>query len=98
MTLLTHVYWIALLPLLASAVVLFFGKEGPGSKLPYFSTAVMGWCLIHSVLLFFMAARGSLPLPYSTQWSWFSVGEYPFTLGVLIDGPAATMLVVVTLV
>src|SRR5262249_29408970 len=98
MNLLTHVYLIALLPLVASAIVLFFGEEGPESKLPYFSTAVMGWCLIHSVILFFIAAPGSFALPYSAQWDWFQVGDYAFRLGVLIDGPAVVMLVVVTLV
>ena len=98
MTLLSYVYLIPLLPLATSAIVLFFGEEGPESKLPYLSTAVMGWCFIQASVIFALAAHGSLTLPYTASWDWFQVGDYSFRLGLLIDGPAATMLVVVTLV
>src|SRR5260221_6134933 len=92
------VAWIAFLPLIASLIILFFGKEGSHSKMPFVGLAAMGWCLIHSLIIFYQASTGAISLPYASLHSWFEVGRYPFSLGVLIDGPAAVMLVVVTLV
>ncbi|MDE2292375.1 MAG: NADH-quinone oxidoreductase subunit L [Elusimicrobia bacterium] len=93
-----YAYLIPLLPLAAAFLLIFLGKEGPHSKLPYLGLAVMGWCLLHSTCLFTQALLGSLPMPYYHTIPWFRFGDYEITLGVLIDGPAVTLLFVVTLV
>ena len=66
----------------------------------------MAICLGLSLSILDAVARGSVPVPYEHNWQWFSfaasLGGKPFLfdvpIGVLIDGPAALMLVVVTLV
>ncbi len=102
---LEHVYLIPLIPLAASMVILFGGKEGPHSKMPFVGIAAMGWCLIQSIgALYGLHHLGGHP--YTRDWTWFSfaadMGGKSFVLdmlaGVHIDGPAAIMLVVVTLV
>ncbi|MFH1725920.1 MAG: NADH-quinone oxidoreductase subunit L [Elusimicrobiota bacterium] len=95
---LEHVYWIPLIPLLASVIILFGGKESPDSKMPLVGITAMGWCMLHSAYLFYAALTHRLVLPYSKAIPWFSFGEYEMSLGVLIDGPAVTLLFVVTLV
>ncbi|MBI4423215.1 MAG: NADH-quinone oxidoreductase subunit L [Elusimicrobia bacterium] len=94
-----YVYLIPLVPLLASVFVLLVGREGPKSILPYFSIIAMGLCLVLSTMIVGGAlARSVDPFPYIKRWDWFTVGQYPVSLGVFIDGPAAFMLFVVTLV
>ena len=103
---LQHVYLIPLIPFFASLVILFGGRENPHSKLPLVGIAAMLWCLIQSLVIFGHAASGAAHLPYEAQWSWISFGaefggkpfSYDLPIGVLIDGPASIMLVVVTLV
>lgn len=95
---LENVHWIALAPLIASSIVLLFGKEGPHSKMPLLSIAAMGYALIHSCLLFLGAVGHEFELPFYRSMEWFNFDVFTMSLGVLIDGPAATMLVVVTLV
>ncbi len=103
---LEHVYLIPLIPLVVSFIILLGGKEEPHSPLPYLGIAAMGWCLLQSLAIFYGVATGAHHLPYSQDWSWFSFGataagrpfSYEMPIGVLIDGPAAVMLVVVTLV
>src|SRR5258708_6949005 len=50
---LTYVYWIAFLPLLASAGILLFGKESPQSKLPDLSTSMLGLVMTSILFIFF---------------------------------------------
>ncbi|MBI3548070.1 MAG: NADH-quinone oxidoreductase subunit L [Elusimicrobia bacterium] len=95
---LEHVYLIPLLPLAAAVTLVFLGKEGPHSKMPFLSVATMGWCLLQSSAILWSAMTGAAHLPYAASMPWFEFGEYPMSLGVLIDGPAAMMLFVVTLV
>ncbi len=103
---LEHAYLIPLIPLAASVIILLFGKEDPRSPMPYLGIAAMGWCLLHSLLIFYGTVAGKVHLPYEANWSWFSlaaeIGGKPFShelpVGVLVDGPAAVMLVIVTLV
>src|SRR5262249_41284446 len=91
---------------LASLVIIFGGKEDPHSPLPYVGIAAMGWCLIQSLAILWLALSGSVTLPYEANWKWFSMATdvggnsfaYQLPAGVLIDGAAAVMLVVVTLV
>ncbi|MBI3299515.1 MAG: NADH-quinone oxidoreductase subunit L [Elusimicrobia bacterium] len=93
-----YAYLIPLLPLAASALILFLGKEGEHSKMPYLGLAVMGACLLVSTCIFAESLLGSVDLPYYKTIPWFNFGQFEMTLGVLIDGPAATLLFVVTLV
>ena len=103
---LEHVYLIPIIPLLTSLVILLAFKESEHSPAPYLGIAAMGWCLIQSCAIFYQVAVGVVHLPYEASMPWFSlpieVGakafSYTMPIGVLIDGPAAVMLVVVTLV
>jgi NADH-quinone oxidoreductase subunit L len=96
---LEHVYWIALLPLIASVVILLGSRENTEkSRLPYLGIFTMGWCLLHSVCILAQVLVGKLPEPFYRTVPWFRFGSFDMTLGVLIDGTAAFMLVVVTLV
>jgi NADH-quinone oxidoreductase subunit L len=68
--------------------------------------AALSYCFIHALLIFIGIYTGSLHLPteglqghfYELTTTWFSIGNYDFRVGVLIDGLSSTMLVVVTLV
>ena len=101
-----HVYLIPFIPLAASLIILLGSPEDPHSPMPWVSVAATGWCLFQSLAIFHGAATGAVPLPYAADWTWFSFGAatgghpflYDLPIGVLIDGPAAVMLVVVTLV
>src|SRR5262249_45433358 len=101
-----HAYLIPLLPFFASLVIIFGGKEDPHSKLPFVGIGAMGLCLIQSLAILGRALPGPVPLPYEANRAWFDLPAqvggksflFPMPIGVLIDGPAAFMLVVVTLV
>ncbi|MFA6317822.1 MAG: NADH-quinone oxidoreductase subunit L [Elusimicrobiota bacterium] len=101
-----HVWLVPLLPLAASLVILFFGREGEHSKMPYLGIAAIGAGLWISLRIIFDAALGRAVLPYEADWTWYSfaadLGGRPFIFdmraGVLIDGAAAVMLAVVCLV
>src|SRR5581483_8788812 len=93
-----HVYLIPLVPLVVSIFVLLAGKDGPKSLLPFLSTAAMGFCFFGSPTILHAVLTHSLQLPYVQRWDWFTVGGYPIQLGVFIDGSAALMLFMVTLV
>ncbi|MFA6028845.1 MAG: NADH-quinone oxidoreductase subunit L [Elusimicrobiota bacterium] len=96
--LLANVHWIALAPLLAAAAILFGSRENTDkSALPYLGVAVMGGCLLHALAI----VHGFVFRGFETYYQtipWFRFGDFEMTLGVLIDGSAAFMLVVVTLV
>ena len=101
-----HAYLIALIPLAASLIMMFGAREDPHSPAPWIGIGAMAICLGLSLSILDAVARGSVPVPYEHNWQWFSfaasLGGKPFLfdvpIGVLIDGPAALMLVVVTLV
>jgi NADH-quinone oxidoreductase subunit L len=103
---LEHVYLIPLIPLAASLIILFGGKEDTHSPLPYVGIAAMGWCLIQSLAIFSQFLSGAAHLPHKEIWPWFSFATsvndksfiFEMPLSVLIDGPASIMLVVVTFV
>ena len=103
---LEHAYLIPLIPLAASLVMLLGAKASPRSKAPFLGIAAMLWCLIQSLAIFYSVARGTVPLPFEANIEWFRMPAdaggrsfaFSMPLGVLIDGPAAVMLVVVTLV
>ncbi|TPW21241.1 MAG: NADH-quinone oxidoreductase subunit L, partial [Elusimicrobia bacterium] len=96
---LEHVYLIPILPFAAAFVMIFLGKEGPHSKVPFLGLGVMFWCFLQAACILAQAMGGALPPGgYYKTLSWFSFGDFEMTMGVLIDGPAAVLLFVVTLV
>ncbi len=98
--------YIPLIPLAASLIILFVGTEDEHSPMPYLALLAMGTCLIISSSILWRTITGGLTLPVERSWTWFSFpaslrgSDFLFELraGVLIDAPAAFMLVVVTLV
>src|SRR5687767_7770029 len=103
---LEHAYLIPLIPLAASLIMLFAFKEDTHSPAPWVGIAGMGWCLLQSCAVLYLAASGQASLPHHANMDWFrmpaDVAGKAFALtiplGVTIDGPAAIMLCVVTLV
>src|SRR4051812_9111890 len=92
-----HAYLIALLPLGAALIIFFLGDWLP-LKGAWIGIVAMAASLAMSVDLFLRYTDGSLALPFEMSWPWFSAGVYPFEWGVLLDGPALVMLLVVTIV
>mgnify|MGYP001593911493 CR=1 FL=1 len=101
-----HAYLIPLIPFVASLIMLFGAKEDPHSPAPWIGIGAMAICLGMSLSILSAAASGALPLPVEKNWDWFSFAAsvdgksfvYSMKVGTLIDGPAALLLVVVTLV
>ncbi len=103
--LLNHAFLIPLAPPAAFVVILAFrnklGLQGAWVGIP-----VMLYALGHALLIAAGLFSGSLVLPKDGlqgkyfEWAvnWFSVGNFDFRVGVLIDGLSSLMLVVVTLV
>ena len=96
---------IVLAPLAAFAVILtlrkFLGLQGA-----WVGTLAMFYGFVHASLIAIGIFNGSIHLPseglqghfFESQMTWFSVGNFDFRLGLLIDGLSSMMLVVVTLV
>jgi NADH-quinone oxidoreductase subunit L len=95
-----YVYLIPLIPLVTSVVILLGSKNNSDkSLLPWLGIVSMAVCFIMSATIAYQALWGGLELPYYKTMPWFEVSVVDaLTLGVLIDGPAAIMLFVVTLV
>jgi NADH-quinone oxidoreductase subunit L len=102
---LNHAYLIPLLPLLASLLILFLGKRlalggaldwhfgggvGRGSFVRNFGNGLRAPGLLKQV-----GVSGRF---FESAMDWFSVGNARVEMGVMIDGMAAMMLVVVTVV
>lgn len=104
-TLLRYSYLIPLAPLAAFAIILSF-RNFIGLQGAWVGIVAMLYGLIHAALLASGIFAGSVALPseglqghfFESYLTWFSVGNFDFRLGVLIDGLSASMLVVVTLV
>jgi NADH-quinone oxidoreductase subunit L len=92
-----YAYLIPLLPLAASIIIFFFGRWLPVKGAPLGIAAILT-SLLMSADLFLRYLDGSLAVPVEMSWPWFSAGIYPFEWGILIDGPALVMLLVVTTV
>lgn len=100
-----NAYLIPLLPLAAAAVILLFGRWLPkeGIALAIGAAAVN---LIYAVSLLVRVMANPAVLPqegiygrfFEMSRDWFTAGQFRMELGVMIDGMAAMMLVVVTLV
>jgi len=98
------IYWllptgILLLPLLAFAIITFFGKQGQrfADKL---AIVAMALALALSVALFACIARdkgaGAAQAPIITSISWMNLAGVNLTMGFLVDNLSAFMSIVVT--
>jgi NADH-quinone oxidoreductase subunit L len=89
----THAWLIVLLPVIAAALTLFFGKRTPGGG-AVFGIAAVGaaMALALGVLWHFVEGGG----PYEASIQWFEIGPLHLEVGILVDGLTAIMLVVVT--
>ncbi len=102
---LEHAYLIPLLPLAASVLILFFGKKLPLGG-AFLGILAAGWGVVQSfgILASVYLNPDLLPLEgvsgrfFERTWDWFTVGPIRVETGVMIDGMAAMMLVVVTVV
>ncbi|MBI5622626.1 MAG: NADH-quinone oxidoreductase subunit L [Elusimicrobia bacterium] len=101
-----YVWLVPLLPLAASLIILFVGRESDHSPMPYVGIAAIGAGLWISLRVIFDGAVGAAVLPFEKDWSWYSFAAdlggrafiFDMRAGVLIDGAAAVMLAVVCLV
>ncbi len=101
-----HAYLIPLIPFAASLIMLFGAKEDPHSPAPWIGIGAMAICLAMSLSILSAAASGAVALPVEKNWDWFSFAAsvdgkpflYNMKVGTFIDGLAALLLVVVTLV
>ncbi|MBK8871381.1 MAG: NADH-quinone oxidoreductase subunit L [Elusimicrobia bacterium] len=102
---LDYAYLIPLLPLAASVLILFFGKKLPLGG-AWIGILAAGWGVVQSFgilanvylrpdLLPFEGVSGRF---FERTWDWFTIGPVRVETGVMIDGMAAMMLVVVTVV
>ena len=90
-----YAWVIALLPFVSFLLTMFFGKRLPG-KGAWLGVLAVGAGLVMSLtVLGHFASGGS---PYEASIHWFTIGPFDFEVGEYLDGLAAVMLVVVTLV
>ncbi|BDC99278.1 NADH-quinone oxidoreductase subunit L [Persicobacter psychrovividus] len=83
-----------ILPLLSFVLIAFF-SDYFGAKSDRLAISAVSISLVMSV---FVAMQVFPNHVITAQWSWFSVGEYQFNIGLLLDQLTAVMLVVVSLV
>jgi NADH-quinone oxidoreductase subunit L len=91
-----YAWVIALLPFVAAALTLFFGKRTPGQGAVYGIAALgAGFMMALAVLWHFVTGGG----PYAPPGiEWFTIGPLHLQVGQYVDGLTAVMLVVVTAV
>ena len=102
---LEHAYLIPVLPLIASLLILFFGKKLPLEG-AWIGIVAVAWGVVHSFgILGIIYAHPEVLTQvgvsgpfFESALDWFSVGTARVEMGVMIDGMAAMMLVVVTVV
>jgi NADH-quinone oxidoreductase subunit L len=87
---------VPVLPLLAFFLVVFFGRRTPlrGAGI---SIAAVAVAFLISLTILFRFVGGELDA-VERSWAWFQIGSFEFEIGTYIDGLAAVMLIVVTLV
>jgi NADH-quinone oxidoreductase subunit L len=85
---------IPIIPLVAFFVILFFGKRTPGRGADIGIVATAASFVI-SLVIFFEVLGGT---HLERSWSWFELGPLHLELGMNIDGLAAVMFIVVTVV
>jgi NADH-quinone oxidoreductase subunit L len=91
-----YAWVIALLPFVAAALTLFFGKRTPGQGAVYGIAALgAGFVMALAVLWHFVGGGGAYAPP---GIEWFTIGPLHLEVGQYVDGLTAMMLVVVTAV
>jgi NADH-quinone oxidoreductase subunit L len=90
-----YAWIIALLPFVAAALTLFFGKRTPGQGAAYGIAALAaGFVMALAVLWHFVTGGG----PHEARADWFTIGPLHLEVGQYVDGLTAAMLIVVTAV
>jgi NADH-quinone oxidoreductase subunit L len=82
-------------PFLAFFLILFFGKRSPGQGAPI-GIAAVGASFVVALVILGQVINGHAPVEHS--FSLFTIGTFHVEVGEFIDGLAAVMFVVVTLV
>lgn len=85
---------VLLLPLFTFWFLLLFGRVINKYR-GYTATVIMLVALGLSVFIFFDTWPNGT---FQTQWNWFQMGEYSFSIGIRVDHLSALMLLIVTLV
>lgn len=94
------------LAFLAAFVLIFVSKKYLWMKGAWLGIIASFYALIHSLLIAYGVYSGVVEWPreglqgrfFELSWTWFSVGNFDFQVGVLLDGLSSMMLVVVTLI
>jgi NADH-quinone oxidoreductase subunit L len=91
----TAAFLIPLLPLLAFAITIFFGRRLPGNSAaaPAITAAAMSSGISFAMLFYVISGRG-----VDVSYPWFATGSYLISLGAAVDPLGALMLVVVSVV
>ena len=103
--LLQSAYLIPVAPLAAFLIILFM-RNVLGLQGAWVGLLALAYAFGHSLLIAIGIFNGSVHLPseglqghfFESYLTWFSVGDFDFRVGLLIDGLSSMMLVVVTLV
>ncbi|HWL90605.1 MAG TPA: proton-conducting transporter membrane subunit, partial [Actinomycetota bacterium] len=91
-----YAWVIALLPFVAAALTLFFGKRTPGQGAVYGITALAVGFVMSLAVLWHFVGGGEAYAPEGIEW--FTIGPLHLEVGQFVDGLTAVMLVVVTAV
>ncbi|MCB4757549.1 MAG: NADH-quinone oxidoreductase subunit L [Elusimicrobia bacterium] len=102
---LQNAVWIPIAPLAAFALIFAF-KKVLGVGAPWVGILALLYGFLHTLLLALGIYSGAVQFPseglqgrfFEATLTWFSVGNFDFRIGVLIDGLSSLMMVVVTLV
>ncbi|TVQ66662.1 MAG: NADH-quinone oxidoreductase subunit L [Balneolaceae bacterium] len=89
--------FILLLPLLGFLILILFGKRLPRQG-DWLGTGFLGITLLLSLWLLIVKISSHSTEVFSSGFTWALIGDYSFTLGIMIDNLTVVMLVVVTLV
>jgi len=88
------VWYIPLLPVIGFVITILLGGKR-GKLISRIATVIMGICLILSFYAVYLVyTQGAI----SVEKIWYVTGSYHITMGLLIDGLSAMMLVVVSIV
>jgi len=89
--------FILFLPLLGFVILILFGKRLPRQG-DWLGTGILGITLLLSLWLLITKISSHSAEVFSSGFTWALIGDYTFTLGIMIDNLTVVMLVVVTIV